>query len=156
MNIVLLHEALHKRLLYHAQIGSHKLEDLRGPLASHEERRLGVLVRLGRALVHGPLSAGILGFSTRPALASHMQCSQSIGRLTLVAACLRTSWANILRPNFFSQCRDASAAAKRKPGPGAGGAGAGQNTGICLHPENGVRRHILKLFSWRFTTCLLE
>jgi len=86
MDVVLLHEGLHERLLDHPEVGSHELKDLRGPLAGYEERRLGVLVCLRRALVHCPLGAGIFGFSKAGISIAIQPAVESGGILTLVAA----------------------------------------------------------------------
>ena len=63
MDVVLLGEALAEGSLECAEVCDGELEDLRRPLACHEEGRLGVLILLRLALCHCALGAGILGFA---------------------------------------------------------------------------------------------
>jgi hypothetical protein len=65
VDVVLLGEALDEGALESRQVGRGQLEDLRRLLARHEECRLGVLVLLGLAGLHGARGAGILGFAAR-------------------------------------------------------------------------------------------
>jgi hypothetical protein len=115
MDVVLFHEALHKWLLDHPQIGCHELEYLRRPVAGYEERCLGVFVRLRCALVHCPFGAGIFGFSRASISILARRKGFKARVLTLVAAWLRcVAECELLAVDFFSTPRPA---AKQKAAP---------------------------------------
>lgn len=135
MDVVLLGEALDKRALEGAQVGDGQLEDLRRPLARHEERRLGVLRLLRLALGHGALGAGILGFSA---------VAVSIASRRTVAGGQTHTVFNMAARSWCCRCRTLGATKKLPNRAGAGerlpGVGASDKQRRARRGTSAIRR----------------